>query len=163
MQHNFFLIKSCTVVHAAIAVVIALATTGVHSQSSSLLEQLTGKSKEPIDPALAFSVAARNTGSHQVSLDFSVRPDYYLYRERISVALKDSPGWRIKHVGFPQATVKVDKTFGRSSVYTKSFSVPVDLEGKGGSPASLVVTYQGCFEPIGVCYPPETVMLKTQL
>lgn len=163
MQHNFFTIKAGTAVQAVIVIATAFATTGVHSQSANMLERLTGKSKEPVDPALAFSVVSRKTGSHQITLDFSVRPDYYLYRERISVTLKDSPSWHIKQVGFPPATIKVDKTFGRSPVYEKYFSVPVDLAGKTGTFASLLVTYQGCFEPIGVCYPPETLVLKTQL
>ena len=124
------------------------------------MEKLTGKSNEPVDPELAFRVKGRTTGLQQMAVEFSIRPDYYLYRERISVVLKDSPGWRIKSTVFPPTTIKEDKIFGRSPVYTQSFSVPVQLEGKPGSPASLLVQYQGCFEPLGVCYPPATAILK---
>lgn len=146
--------------HAFIALTIAFSSVGAHAQSGGLLQKLTGKTAEPVDPALAFSVKARTTGPQQVTLDFSVRPDYYLYRERISVALKDSPAWRVKNIAFPPTTIKEDKILGRSTVYTKSFSVPVKLDGKSGSPASLLVQYQGCFETLGVCYPPATATLK---
>lgn len=145
---------------AAIALAMTLAAAGAHAQSGGLLEKLTGKTAEPVDPALAFSVKARTTGPQQVTLDFFIRPDYYLYRERISVALKDAPAWRIKNTAFPPTTIKEDKIFGRSPVYTQSFLVPVQLEGKPGAPASLLVQYQGCFEPLGVCYPPATTILK---
>lgn len=141
-----------------LATALGLATTG--AQSSGFLEKLTRKTNEPVDPELAFSVKGRTTGPQQIAVEFSIRPDYYLYRERISVILKDSPGWRIKSTVFPPTTIKEDKIFGRSPVYTKSFSVPVQLEGKSGSPASLLVQYQGCFEPLGVCYPPATTILK---
>lgn len=143
---------------ALLITAIGIATSG--AQSSGFLEKLTGKTNEPVDPALAFRVMGRTTGPQQITVEFFIRPDYYLYRERISVVLKDSPGWRIKSTAFPPTTIKEDKIFGRSPVYTQSFSVPVQLEGKPGSPASLLVQYQGCFEPLGVCYPPATAILK---
>lgn len=150
----------CHRLSTVIALVMALTAISAQAQSASVLNKLTGKSAEPVDPELAFNVKARSTGPQQVTLDFSIRPDYYLYRERISVVLKDTPAWRIKDIAFPPAVIKEDKVFGRSPVYTQPFSVPVKLEGKPGWPALLQVQYQGCFEPIGVCYPPATVTLK---
>lgn len=160
MQYNRFLIRHGKIWQTAIVLGMVLAVAGAYAQSGGMLEKLTGKSEEPVDPALAFSVKARSTGPQQITLDFFVRSNYYLYRERIKVALKGSPAWRIQNIGFPPATTKEDRIFGRSEVYTQSFSVPVKLEGKPGSPASVLVSYQGCFEPLGVCYPPETVTLK---
>lgn len=160
MQHKKSILLQRFWEQAFLAVAIVFAAADAQAQSGGLLEKLTGKTAEPVDPALAFSVKARTTGPQQVTLDFSVRPDYYLYRERISVTLKDSPAWQIKNTAFPPAAIKEDKIFGRSPVYTQSFSVPVKLEGKPGSPASLQVQYQGCFEPLGVCYPPATATLK---
>ena len=157
--------KQSTILHrlsgqAFLFVAIAFSSVGVHAQSGGLLEKLTGKTAEPVDPSLAFSVKARTTGPQQVTLDFFVRPDYYLYRERISVEMKDSPAWRVKNIAFPPTTIKQDKLLGRTPVYTKSFSVPVKLEGKSGTPALLLVQYQGCFETLGVCYPPASATLK---
>ncbi len=160
MQHKRFTLFQRSLGQVFLAVMIGLASTGAHAQSGGLLEKLTGKPAEPVDPALAFSVKARTTGPQQVTLDFSIRPDYYLYHDRINITLKDAPAWRIKNITFPPATIKEDKIFGRSPVYTQSFSVPIKLEGKFGSPASLLVQYQGCFEPLGVCYPPAITTLK---
>lgn len=160
MQHKQSAIFHRLSGQAFIAFAIAFSAVGAHAQSGGLLQKLTGKTAEPVAPALAFSVKARDTGPQQVTLDFTVRPDYYLYRERISVALKDSPAWRVKNIEFPPTTIKEDKILGRSPVYAKSFSVPVKLEGKSGAPASLLVQYQGCFETLGMCYPPESATLK---
>ncbi len=162
MRYKKFTVFQRSLEQVLLAIMIGLASIGAHAQSGGFLEKLTGKTAEPVDPALAFSVKARTTGPQQVTLDFFIRPDYYLYRERISVALKDAPAWRIKNITFPPTTVKEDKIFGRSPVYTQSFSVPVQLEGKPGSPASLLVQYQGCFEPLGVCYPPQAATLKVK-
>ncbi len=91
MPHNKSLLQWSK--HALLATALGLATTG--AQSSGFLEKLTRKTNEPVEPELAFSVKGRTTGPQQMAIEFSIRPDYYLYRERISVILKDSPGWRI--------------------------------------------------------------------
>lgn len=140
---------------------LVAATTSAQEQSG-LLERLTGKPgkrAEPVEPEKAFSVGAKRAAPNRVVVDFSVRPEYYLYRERLLIGLKDSPGQRIKQLDLPPATMKDDKTFGRSAVYTRSFSVPVEIDGSVRGPTTLLVRYQGCYETLGVCYPPVTTTL----
>lgn len=123
---------------------------------TGLLEKLTGKTAEPVSPDQAFSIKARRVDATRIALDFSVRPGYYLYRGRLAVALKDTPGVRIAGVEYPPTVTKEDKTFGRSEVFTASFAVTVQLDGNTKAETTLVTKYQGCYEAIGVCYPPES-------
>ena len=125
------------------------------AQNIGFLEKLTGKVAEPVLPDEAFSVKARRIDGARIVLDFVVRPGYYLYKERLSVTLKDTPAIRIARVDYPPAVIKQDRTFGRSDVYTKPFALPMQLETASNDAVSVVVTYQGCYEAMGVCYLPE--------
>lgn len=126
------------------------------AQNIGFLEKLTGKVAEPVSPEDAFSVKARRIDRSRIVLDFAVRPGYYLYKERLSVTLKDTPAIRIARVDYPPAVIKQDLTFGRSDVYTKPFILPMQLEKESKDAVTVVVGYQGCYEAMGVCYPPET-------
>ena len=125
------------------------------AQNTGFLEKLTGKVAEPVSPEEAFSVKVRRIDGSRIVLDFAVRPGYYLYKERLSVTLKDTPAIRTA-VDYPPAVSKQDLTFGRSEVYTKPFALTMQLERESKDAVSVVVKYQGCYEAMGVCYPPET-------
>lgn len=131
-------------------------TLPAFAQNTGFLEKLTGKVAEPVSPEEAFSVKARRMDGSRIVLDFAVRPGYYLYKERLSVTLKNTPAIRIARVDYPPALSKQDLTFGRSDVYTKPFALPIQLEKESKDAVSVVVKYQGCYEAMGVCYPPET-------
>lgn len=143
---------------AVIAFVMALSVipTPAAFAQGGMVEKLIGKTAEPVSPDLAFSVKARRVDATRIALDYSVRPGYYLYRERMVIALKDAPGVRIARINFPPTVTKEDKTFGRSEVFKASFIVTVQLEGNTKAAAMVMTNYQGCYEALGVCYPPES-------
>lgn len=142
-------------VPAAVAVAVAMA-----GLASNAVGGAQGKAAGPVEPDKAFKVQARRAGSNRVLVDFLVLPDYYLYKDRTSIALQSSPGVRIKQIEFPEPTMKDDVSFGRVAVYPASFAVEVELEGAENSAASFLVRYQGCYETMGVCYPPQTATVK---
>lgn len=145
---------------AALCVVALTAETSTtFAQTQSLFEKVTGRVPEPVSPDEAFNVKARRIDPTRIALDYTVRPNYYLYRERLTVSLPTAQGVRITRVDYPPGIIKEDKTFGRSEVYTKPFVIMVHLEGNGPVPA-VVAKYQGCYELMGVCYPPETKTLS---
>lgn len=143
---------------AVIAFVMALSVipTSAALAQGGVVEKLMGKAAEPVSPDQAFSVKARRVDATRIALDYSVRPGYYLYRERMAIALKDTPGVRIARINFPPTITKEDKTFGRSEVFKTSFVVTVELEGNTKAAAMVMTNYQGCYEALGVCYPPES-------
>lgn len=140
----------------------AALTVAVAGLASKPADGAQGKVAEPVDPDKAFKVAARRAGPNRVVVDFSVLPAYYLYEDRTSIALQSSPGVRIKKVVFPKPRMKDDMSFGRVAVYPASFAVEVELEGAEKSAATFLVQYQGCYETMGVCYPPQTATLKVE-
>lgn len=131
-------------------------TLPASAQNAGMLEKLTGKVAEPVSPEQAFSVKARRVDASRIALDYAVRPGYYLYKERLSVLLKDPPGMRIVSVDYPPTVTKQDLTFGRSEVYTKPFALTLRFDWQAKGAVSVEAAYQGCYEAIGVCYPPET-------
>lgn len=158
-MHN--LAFHCRVLVGAIALgtAVSAVTAPAAWAQTGLLEKLTGKPAEPVPPEQAFSVKARRVDATRIALDYAVRPGYYLYRARLTIALKDTPGVRIARIAYPPAVTKEDKTFGRSEVFTTPFVVTVQLDGNTKAATTLVATYQGCYEAIGVCYPPESKTL----
>lgn len=126
-----------------------------------IVDKLLGRTaSEPLPPEQAFQVSARRIDANRISVDFSVRPGYYLYKDRTMVALRDTHGRRIASVQYPPATIKDDKTFGPSPVFFAPFGVSVTLDGPGKGPVKLYARYQGCMEKIGLCYPPQSADLQ---
>ncbi|HEY9104960.1 protein-disulfide reductase DsbD N-terminal domain-containing protein [Chitinimonas sp.] len=114
---------------------------------------------EPLPPEQAFMPQLRRLDANRLRVDFQIQPGYYLYREKLLLALKDTPGLRISQIDYPQAISKSDPSFGTTQVYPQPFSVTLTLAGPGKGPITLLARYQGCFETRGVCYPPQASTL----
>ena len=61
--------------------------------------------------------------------------------------------------------MKNDPTFGNTEVYYKPFQAVISLkrEMSASNQLTLAATYQGCNEPIGVCYAPIDKVIKLTL
>ncbi|MUK76345.1 protein-disulfide reductase DsbD [Aliivibrio fischeri] len=86
----------------------------------------------------------------RVYLDWQVKPDYYLYQQRISVKAN---GAEIADLVMEDGTPHNDEFFGHVNIYTESLTITVPLISVGDN-AELIVRYQGCAKA-GFCYPPE--------
>jgi thiol:disulfide interchange protein DsbD len=86
----------------------------------------------------------------QVVLDWQVKPDYYLYQQRITVTANHA---EIGNLIMDEGTPHNDEFFGDVNIYTTPLQIKVPLNSvqKGGE---LTVRYQGCAKA-GFCYPPE--------
>lgn len=154
--------------HHAIWGAMLFVVCGIHSQDLSAAESgsvnaLFGKKTvEPLPPEQAFQVSARLIDPGKINVLFTLKPDYYLYKDKVSLEIKGSPGVRLLRADYPAAITKQDKSFGPTQVYPKSFEVHGLIAGneKNSSPITLVARYQGCFETLGVCYPPQTSEIK---
>lgn len=131
-----------------------------YASSDDWLGKLVNKpSSEPLPPELAFSVKARRVDTKTIMVDFAVTPAYYLYKDKLLIVLKNTTGTRIGGIDFPPAVTKNDLSFGDTQVYTKPFSIKVELAGDGTGPITLLTRYQGCFETRGLCYTPQSATL----
>lgn len=105
----------------------------------------------PADQAFKLSIQA--TDQHTLIANFTITPDYYLYRDKIGFNVVDSKT-RITRVSLPQSETKDDPNFGPVQVYHQSFQAEITL-GKVNTakPLAINATYQGCSDK-GLCYPP---------
>jgi len=118
-----------------------------------------------LPPDEAFTLSLRATDANTVVATLTPADGYYLYRDRISFRVEDPPGLTVAGVTLPPGKFKEDPTFGRTEVYYRPIEAIIRLNSTGVAPASvrLSATYQGCNDPIGVCYPPIEKTLTVAL
>jgi thiol:disulfide interchange protein DsbD len=87
--------------------------------------------------------------------EFTIAPGYYLYRDRIKVALTQPAAIQLAALELPAGDLKDDPYAGRQEVFHHSFSArqPISLPAGHAGPIEIEVTWQGCAEA-GLCYPP---------
>ncbi|MEO7114463.1 MAG: protein-disulfide reductase DsbD [Caldimonas sp.] len=119
---------------------------------------LTGSTTEPelLPPDEAYKLSVRAQSADSVVATLTPANGYYLYRDRIKFVVEDPPGVTIASVSLPSGEMKEDATFGKTEVYHHPLDVVIRLASGSTRAASvrLHATYQGCNEPLGVCYPP---------
>lgn len=129
---------------------------GLIARLKELANELAGRGEDeflPPDEAFKLEVAAG--ADNTLVARYSVAPGYYLYRDKISLRIKDPAGVALDNLKLPKAEEKDDPTFGKTYVYHDSFTATARILGLPEGPSRLVVqaSYQGCSER-GVCYPP---------
>ncbi len=111
--------------------------------------------QELLPPDEAFKLAIEVKDEHTLIAHFTPAKNYYLYRDKITFQPK-SEGIQIEKISLPPGKMKDDLTFGKTEVYYQPFQAIIALKrgGDASDQLSLTSTYQGCNEPVGVCYAP---------
>ena len=114
---------------------------------------LQANEDELLPPEQAFDLSVNDASAGQISLNWKIAEGYYLYREKLNLDL-DGQIIGYQDLDLPKGILIDDPLFGEVTIYKNSlaFSVPAGST----SPSTLNVTSQGCYEPIGICYPPQT-------
>lgn len=108
-----------------------------------------------LEPDAAFRLTVKQKDSKTLVAEFEIAKDYYLYKNRMRFALKNSPGMSIQAIRFPAGDIKQDPNFGRMETFKKTVAVEIGLQRIGANAQmNLVASYQGCEEKRGVCYAP---------
>lgn len=102
----------------------------------------------PVDQAFAFDF--RQQGD-QLTLNWQVHPDYYLYRQQIKIVPQDAT---LGAFTLPEGIAHHDEFYGEVAIFKQQLILTIPIT-QAGEHASVSVTYQGCAEA-GFCYPPET-------
>jgi thiol:disulfide interchange protein DsbD len=143
---------------------------GFLSELQRLSSSLDQTEEELLPPDQAFKMTVRVQDENTLVAQFTPAKDYYLYRDKVAFKPKEtgesaSSGTSIENISIPPGTPKSDVTFGQVEVFHKPFEARIAL--KRGTPAAekltLVATYQGCNEPIGVCYAPINKVVELTL
>ena len=130
----------------------------------SLFSSSSPSPDELIEPDLAFQMKVSVKDANTILAELMPAKGYYLYRERIKFSLKDANGIAIGAVNLPTGEMKNDQIFGRTQVYKKPVLAEITLNRTSKANAvTLVASYQGCHEKLGVCYPPIEKAVKLTL
>ena len=146
---------------------LLLCITAPASNAEGFLDRLPGLggSKQPsfLPPDEAFGLEMVVRDAHTLQANFRVTPGYYLYRDKISFAIKDS-AVRITAVTLPKGEMKHEPNFGDTEVFHQSFQAAITLYRPNNKATSITLNavYQGCSEQ-GLCYPPITKTLRINL
>lgn len=116
----------------------------------------SGTQPELLPPEQAFRLAVRAKDANTLVAELTPAKNYYLYRDRISFSIADPPTVSVASVSLPKGDPKADPTFGTVEVFHRSVEAVIALRHAQGQvdQVRLRATYQGCNEPLGVCYPP---------
>ena len=138
--------------------------SGIQKGLSSLFSST--KEDELIEPDLAFKLNVTAKGANTLMAELIPAKGYYLYKDKIRFSLKDAGGATISAVKLPAGEMKTDQIFGKTEVYKKAIPVEIQLTRPADAKANaitLVASYQGCHEKLGVCYPPIEKTLNLAL
>ncbi|NIV17142.1 MAG: protein-disulfide reductase DsbD [Woeseiaceae bacterium] len=115
----------------------------------------------PVDEA--FEPIVIPVDGNNVDVTFRIAPDYYLYKEKISVkTLADNV--QLGKLDLPEGKMKTDEFFGEQEVYYQNVfaRLPIARATPEAMQLELEVTFQGCAEA-GLCYPPTTRIVSVAL
>jgi len=119
--------------------------------------------QEFLHPDEAFVLTVMPEDSERFQASFRVAEGYYLYRDKTSFSIEGDDAGLMPYE-LPSGVVKDDPLFGQVQTWSGDVAVNLRLAeasaGSGG--VALVANYQGCAEK-GVCYPPQTKILKVSL
>lgn len=134
---------------------LLLAAAAAPAPAATLGDELAPADPDGLLPAdEAFILGAERQDDATIVLHWAIADGYYLYRDRSEFTLADAGTARLGEPRFAPAETRDDPFFGRVAVYYGEASVRLPLEGEPPPGARLRVRYQGCNEPVGVCYPP---------
>lgn len=109
---------------------------------------------DPVPPEEAYPAEAYRLDAQTIAVEFTIRPDYYLYRDKIRVEPLTA-GLQLGTPTIPPGKRKKDDFFGETEVFTETVqvTVPVEAAPANAEPWRIRVISQGCWNG-GVCYPP---------
>ena len=143
---------------------------GFLSELQRLGSSLDQTEQELLPPDQAFKLTVRVQDENTLIAQFTPAKDYYLYRDKVAFKPKETAGGAdsgisIENISIPSGTPKSDVTFGQVEVFHKPFEARIALKRDklATDKLTLVATYQGCNEPIGVCYAPINKVIELTL
>ncbi len=103
----------------------------------------------------AFQLTTEITNNNTLIARWKVADGTYLYQKNFTFT-SDNPDVKVGKVSFPKADNKNDPVFGDVKVYHKDIelTVPLLFTKAPSSDTKIKITYQGCSETLGICYPP---------
>lgn len=120
--------------------------------------------QELLPPDQAFKLTVKVRDENTLVAQFEPAKNYYLYKDKVAFKPQDNSA-SIEQISLPRGDLKSDVTFGEVEVFHRPFEALISLKRNSSSvdKLTLVATYQGCNEPIGVCYAPINKVIELTL
>lgn len=119
--------------------------------------QIVSLEPELLRPSEAFVVSGE-LEQQELTINVAIAEEYYLYRERTSVAVV-SGNVELGEFTLPPGKVHTDEFFGEVATYRNNLNLQIPATIKDASDIVIAVTTQGCAD-LGVCFPPYTARLS---
>ncbi|WP_045106552.1 protein-disulfide reductase DsbD [Legionella hackeliae] len=113
----------------------------------------------PLPATEVFQVDAKQVDPNTLSINWQVKPGYFLYADRIKLTMQPNSNVHMGTLLFPAPLTKIDKQGHNYSVYRNELSLPVPVLGESPGETLINLSFQGCADD-GFCYPPETRQIK---
>ncbi len=120
------------------------------------------ESLQPLPAEQAFVFSASIDKTHQLTLRWKIAPEYYLYRDKISIKPGAQNQVRLKHAILPKGIDKKDSIRGSYQIYKNSIQIVQNFTLRKQGILDLIIRYQGCSSK-GFCYSPVTKSLVVNL
>lgn len=146
---------------------VEVALPGAPVVQTNELEKLLKGTKSKTDllpPEHAFQFFAAVKDANTLQVDWHIAQGYYLYREKIHLAVINASGVQLGSFTIPNGIPKEEESFGRVEVFydTLKFDVPLIRTQSTAQTITLKAGFQGCAER-GVCYPPMEQQMALEL
>ena len=111
----------------------------------------------------AFQISVKAESKDSITVSWDITEGYYLYRERI-VFSSNTEGIVLGTPLLPEGEIKEEPAIGKLAIYRNNIAIKIPITNNSNvDKLKLKVKYQGCFEPRGVCYPPQKVSVVVTL
>jgi len=92
-----------------------------------------------------FQIEARVNQAEEIQLDWQIKPDYFLFRNKIRIH-SQTLGIELDSPVFPASESVKDDFFGKHPIYRKNFSltIPLKRNAKSNNKIQFSVQFQGC-------------------
>ncbi len=112
----------------------------------------------------AFQFFATVKDANTLHVNWSIADGYYLYRDKIKLALINENSVQLGAYNIPQGKPYHDEAFGQVQIFHNElkFDVPLIRTDTAAKSIALLAKFQGCADR-GVCYPPMDSKLQLQI
>ena len=117
----------------------------------------------PLPPSQVFHLYGNAKDNQTIQLQWHIKEEYYLYRDRITVKILHPNRGTLGHILLPTGLKKNDDILGEYEVYKNQVTLAVPIiDPPSKQPITLLVRYQGC-SAHNYCYPPQSQKLTIDL
>lgn len=123
-----------------------------------------GGDDEVLEPDQAFQFDLAVDDPNTLMARWQIAPDHYMYRDKIKFKVEGKEV-QLGQIDLPAGEEKHDEFFGDIQVYHDLVEARIPLIRTSQEPVKIKVdvTYQGCAEKTGICYPPIKKQLSFNL